>query len=442
MKFRLGNDVSLSVQIHDAQRCQFGIGEAIGAAVGGSDLLGAIGSLFGIGGAAAAPAAAGAAETGLATIGADAAGLGADAGLAGITGTGTALAGGGATGLAGTALAGGSGLAGDALLGAGATGGALGTAASFIDSPLASGFNPAALTGGIDAPTTGAAAGVNPGSVDVFGATPSATSGVANVGPATSSPITGLNSTVGPAGPAAPSAAVAPAGAGSTDLTSGAAGPLSSATTNTSIPGASGYTSVGGAPLTGGTATGSGGLSGIVDNALGKIGENPLSLVGPAAGLGGLAYTVSQANKQLPEQTSLNAAAQTATAQGNQLSSYLLNGTLPAGLQTTLNKATQDAKTAAISNAAKSGQPTDPSQNSTLAAELAQIDQQATISTAQIGQQLLTSGLSETQLASQDYSTLLSADQTEQSLISNAIGNFAKSLGGLGTSGLKLNIGT
>jgi hypothetical protein len=435
MRFQLGRDASLTVHIHDSHRCQFGITEALGgvtAALGGGDLLGSLGSLFGIGSAAAAPAA----ETGLATIGADAAGLGADAGLAGITGTGTALAGGGATGLAGTALAGGSGLTGDALLGAGAGGalGSLGAAQSFIDSPLASGFNPAALTGGIDAPVAGtSAAGAVPGSADVFGGTPSATAGVANVGPATSSPITGLNSAVGPAGPAAPSAAVAPSGAGATDLTSGFGGAASG--TDGTVPGASGPTSLNGNPVSGGSGN-------ILDNAVNSITKNPLSLVGPAAGLGGLAYTITQANKQLPEQTTLNTAAQTATANGNQLSSYLLNGTLPAGLQTTLDKATADAKTAAISNAAKNGQPTDPSQNSTLAAELAQIDQQATISTAQIGQSLLTSGLSETQLASQDYSTLLSADQTEQNLISSAIGKFASSLGGLGSSGIKLNIGT
>jgi hypothetical protein len=179
-----------------------------------------------------------------------------------------------------------------------------------------------------------------------------------------------------------------------------------------------------------------------VNNAIGQVEKNPLSLVGPAVGLGGLVYDVTQANKQLPEQTQLNQAALTATQQGNQLSSYLLNGNLPPGLQTAVTKATADAKTAAISNAAASGQPTDPSKNSTLASELAQIDQQATITTAQVGQQLLQSGLSETQLASNDYTTLLGADQTEQNLITQSISNFAKSLGGLGTSGLKLSVGT
>jgi hypothetical protein len=179
----------------------------------------------------------------------------------------------------------------------------------------------------------------------------------------------------------------------------------------------------------------------LVANATKQITNNPLSLIGPAAGLGGLAYTLTQANKQLPEQAALESAATTATQTGNQLSSYLTSGTLPPGLQTAVTKATQDAKTAAISNAAKNGQSTDPSQNTALAAELASIDQQATITTATVGQQLLQSGLTETQLASSDYSTLLNADLQQQQLISSAIGKFASSLGSLGTSGLKLNLG-
>jgi hypothetical protein len=183
-------------------------------------------------------------------------------------------------------------------------------------------------------------------------------------------------------------------------------------------------------------------LDNLVNNAVKGITNNPLSLVGPAAGLGGLAYTISQANKQLPNETNLENAATTATQNGNQLSSYLLSGTLPPGLTTAVQKATQDAKTAAISNAAQNGQSTDPSQNSTLAAQLASIDQQATITTATVGQQLLQSGLTETQLASQDFSTLLNADITQEGLVSSAIGNFAKSLGSLGTSGLKLNTGS
>jgi len=108
-------------------------------------------------------------------------------------------------------------------------------------------------------------------------------------------------------------------------------------------------------------------------------------------------------------------------------------------MQTGLTKATQDAKTAAVSKAASSGQPTDPSKNSTLAAELAQIDQQESVTAAQLGQQLLTAGLSEAQLSASDYTSLLQADQNQQKQISDSIANFAKALGGMG-GGVSLKI--
>jgi hypothetical protein len=410
-----------------------GIGEAIGGLLGGAgDFLG---GLFGVGdaAAAAAPAAAAGAGAGLGALGTasdflaaptfDAlaggalAGTGADvASTAGsfLAAPGASLFGAGAAGIGGAA-------ADAALSNAASTGLSSGTGSILAaDAPTAA-FNAAIPTAGF-----GAAAGAGGGATaaNPFGATPNATPGVVSTGPQTTSAVPGLAGTTGPAGPAAPGSAVAPSGAGpgASDLTSVAGGGASATT-----PAASSST---------------GGLSGLVNNAIGQVEKNPLSLVGPAVGLGGLVYDVTQANKQLPEQTQLNQAALTATQQGNQLSSYLLNGNLPPGLQTAVTKATADAKTAAISNAAASGQPTDPSKNSTLASELAQIDQQATITTAQVGQQLLQSGLSETQLASNDYTTLLGADQTEQNLITQSISNFAKSLGGLGTSGLKLSVGT
>ena len=406
---------------------------------GGVDFLT---SLFsGGGGAALADAAAPALETGVATIGPSAANaFGAvGGGLADIVGTGAGLAG-GSTGLAGTLLSGGAAGGIDAALGAGVAGGAAGVADTFLNAPTTlsgvgvdSGIGAGA---GADATLPAGATATSGTGLGVSGSpfpASSAAPGTATIGSPTTAGVPGLTGGTGLTGsvaPAAPGAAVAPTGAGATDLTSIAGG---------SAP-------TGGDTLTAGAASQPGSTSGnFFSNLLGKAGNqitnNPLSLVGPAAGIGGLIYNTTQANKQLPEQTALTNAATTATNNGNQLSSYLLNGTLPAGLQTAVSKATADAKTAAISNAARNGQSTDPSQNTALAGELASIDQQAAITTANVGQQLLTSGLSETQLASQDYTTLLSADQTEQNLISQSIASFAKSLGSLGTSGLKLNIG-
>ena len=459
-------DSALTFEFHNRHVCHFGISEGL-AAIGGGDLIAA---LFG-GGEAAAGAGAGAAGIG---------------DLSSIVGTGEGLFG-GATGLTGTLAAAGvpaADIASGAALGTAGLG-AAGTAADFLAAPTAlggvssvgGGFGAGADAAATSAATTGLSS-VPTGAIDsLSGLSPG--TGALGSAPAVSpaSPTGGALSAPSSA-PAAAGTSVAPAGAAPTDLTSitGTGQGLSGGSTGlqgtnlatggsltnpatgftpdapfnapgSSIPGTTGPTAFGGAtgpaPVTGASPASSGfSLDSLVNNAVKGITNNPLSLVGPAAGLGGLAYTISQANKQLPNETNLENAAATATQNGNQLSQYLLTGTLPPGLQTAVSKATQDAKTAAISQAAANGQSTDPSQNSTLAAELASIDQQSTITTATIGQQLLQSGMSETQLASTDYSTLVNADLTQEQLISGAIGNFAKSLGSLGTSGLKLNTGS
>lgn len=430
MKQRMRSDSGLTVELHDGQRCSFGATEALIGGVGsllgfGGDILGGLGGLFGVGEAAAAPA-----EVGLGSIGAAGAGGGA-ATFADIIGTGTGLAG-GATGLEGTLLAGGvpGGLSSVLGLGAGGALGSLGVADSFLGAPAASGFNAGALTPGIDAALPGASAAAPgasagaPGSV--FGNVPTATSGVATVG---GSPSTAAIPavTTGPAGPAAPAAAAAPAGAGSTDLTSSLGGAGSAATT---------------APTASTAPASASGGSSFLDKIVDSAGKNAL----PAAiGAGGLAYNVlkggtgSGTASALPSGAALNTQAGNLAATSPELMGYLTSGTLPAGMKTALDKATQDAKTAAISNAAKSGQPTDPAANSTLSAELAQIDQQQVITTAQLGQQLLQSGLSEASLSASDYSTLLNADQNQQKLISDSISNFAKALGGMG-GGINLKV--
>lgn len=448
-------DSALTFEFHNRHVCHFGISEGL-AAIGGGDLIAA---LFG-GGEAAAGAGAGAAGIG---------------DLSSIVGTGEGLFG-GATGLTGTLASAGvpaADIASGAALGTAGLG-AAGTAADFLAAPTALGGVSSVGGGfgaGADAAASSAAAtGLSSVPTDVLsGLSPTGAGGaVPSLAAASPASPTGGALSAPSSAPAAAGTSVAPAGASPTDLTSitgtGSAlpggstgvtgtnlatgGSLTDPTAAASAAPAATTSTPAGTAATGGGAAASGGsssgfsLDNLVNNAVKGITNNPLSLVGPAAGLGGLAYTISQANKQLPNETNLENAAATATNNGNQLSQYLLTGTLPPGLQTAVSKATQDAKTAAISQAAANGQSTDPSQNSTLAAELASIDQQSTITTATIGQQLLQSGMSETQLASADYSTLVNADLTQEQLISGAIGNFAKSLGSLGTSGLKLNTGS
>lgn len=105
MNFRMQRSTSLATEVYDRNSCQFGITELFaaaapeiiegGAAAGGGDILGALGSFFGFGGGEAAGAGAAATLPG--------------SSIADIVGSGEGLFG-GTPELAGTLLAGGSGL--------------------------------------------------------------------------------------------------------------------------------------------------------------------------------------------------------------------------------------------------------------------------------------------------------------------------------------------
>lgn len=163
--------------------------------------------------------------------------------------------------------------------------------------------------------------------------------------------------------------------------------------------------------------------------------KNPL---GAAIGAGGLAYSALE-NKAPKFSPQLEAQAANLDANGKQLMSYLQSGSLPPGLQAGLTQATSAAKAKIISNFAAQGLNTDPSQNSALASELAAVDQQALISTAQIGQQLMQSGITESGLSSDLYKTLANIDQTQTANIGKAIANFASALSG-GGGGINLSL--
>lgn len=181
---------------------------------------------------------------------------------------------------------------------------------------------------------------------------------------------------------------------------------------------------------------GSGGKSegSFWDNLVGGLGSGlGKSLPGAAVAAGGLAFNAFSGKNDPskdPNYAMLAAQAQGLNAQGQQLASYLASGTLPTGLQAAVDKAKNDAKTSIISRYASLGLPTDPKQNSQLAAELQNADLMATIQIAQIGQQLLQSGISASGLAENIYSKLLAADQNRQQSMGKAISNFAAALGG------------
>jgi hypothetical protein len=188
-------------------------------------------------------------------------------------------------------------------------------------------------------------------------------------------------------------------------------------------------------------ASGGGGEQSILEALGASIAKNPMQALQTAVGIGGLAYSGAQGQKTPAYSPELAAQAARLDQNGQQLLTYLQDGNLPPGLKASLDQATAAAKARMISNFAAQGLNTDPTQNSVLAAQLAQVDQQALITTAQIGQQLMQSGMAQTGLASDLYKTLANIDQTQTAAIGKSISNFAAALGGGGGKGLNLRLG-
>ena len=170
--------------------------------------------------------------------------------------------------------------------------------------------------------------------------------------------------------------------------------------------------------------------------------SNPLGAAISAAGLG---YNILNGQKQTPNQTALTQAAQQAgtnntalTKAGtdqvtaNQANAAEINktataleqplqtGNLPPQYTQQIDQAINDAKTRAISNAAASGQNTDPTKNTALAQQIAQIENQRSAMTTQVAQQLFSSGAGLTSTAANignaSASSLLSGGQNSAGL--------------------------
>ena len=189
-------------------------------------------------------------------------------------------------------------------------------------------------------------------------------------------------------------------------------------------------------PAQGGAVPPAGGTGGFsLDSLFSNIGKsvtsNPMSFLG-GAGMLYNAYQSNQAMKNIPPlgqiAPQLAQQAQQLNAQGQQLAQYLTSGTLPAGLKASLDQATSAAKAHIISNYAARGMATDPTRNSALAQELAAVDAQAVISTAQIGQQLMSTGIQETGMSSSLYTTLANIDQAATQRLTQSIANFAAAM--------------
>jgi len=211
------------------------------------------------------------------------------------------------------------------------------------------------------------------------------------------------------------------------------------------LPGATSGATSGGANA---AASGGSFFDKLVSGASTSLTKNPLGI---AIAGGALGYDVLKGNPNSAAENQLNADAQGLqaqgaglTANGQQLQTYLTNGTLPPGQQAAVTQAVQAAKARIIANAAANGQNTNPAQNSGLAQDLAAADQQglATAGTletqlAQTGTQLISTGLNATGLSSQIYEALVKIDQTNNNQLMTAIASMAAALGG----GTKIQIG-
>jgi hypothetical protein len=291
----------------------------------------------------------------------------------------------------------------------------------------------------------------NPGAaLGVTGSGPGASGATAFTAPAGAAPQLGADPTAALSGGTADASLFNPASTASTGgLSPAGTGGFSPAGSNpvntTAVGGGSNLLSpaqLGGGPSTPAPSSGGGlSLDSLTSGASKSINSNPLGLALAAGGLGFNAYEgqkqTAAVNNLSQQASQANANAQPLIAQGEQLAGYLQSGTLPPGYQAQVDQAIASAKTNAISNAANQGLSTDPTKNTALAATLAQIDQQAPILTAQIGQQLLTSGegligtgVQASGLSSSIYTTLANIDQTQTAAVGKAIANMAAALSG------------
>lgn len=187
------------------------------------------------------------------------------------------------------------------------------------------------------------------------------------------------------------------------------------------------------------------GASGVpTQTSLGKLFSEPFSVSnvgnvitsnpGAAISAAGLGLDALKGNKQSGAEKNLESQASQLGQQGNQLEGYLQSGTLPSGLQAGLNQAKESAKATIRSQYASMGL----SGSSAEQQALSQVDMQAQAQSAQMAEQLLTTGINETGMASQLYQDLIKNQMTNDSNLSNAVSNFASasSGGGIGGSGI------
>jgi hypothetical protein len=174
-----------------------------------------------------------------------------------------------------------------------------------------------------------------------------------------------------------------------------------------------------------GDAAGGGG--GIVNSLTSQLTKNPIGIAAAGAGLGLNLLNNKNASTD-PALVQQQQLANNAGSQALQMEKYLSTGTLPPGLQSSVDQAVAAAKARIIANHAAQGQSTDPTQNSALGQELANIDLQATAQIAQIATQLYTQGIAQSQIDATLLNQIYQADVAQNKAVGDALTNFAKAL--------------
>lgn len=114
--------------------------------------------------------------------------------------------------------------------------------------------------------------------------------------------------------------------------------------------------------------------------------------------------------------------------QGGALSSAINTGVLPAGAQAQLKQGSEAAKATIRSKYAQLGL----SGSTMESQDLASVDQTVASQGVKIATDLLQTGVQETQLSAQIYDQILRANELQNQETTQAIGSFARALGGLG----------
>lgn len=148
--------------------------------------------------------------------------------------------------------------------------------------------------------------------------------------------------------------------------------------------------------------------------------------IGPAISGAGLAMSAIKGAQPIPAENALKSQAATDSAQGAALQNYLPSGTLPPGAQAGIDQAKNAAKAAIRSKYASMGM----SGSSSEQQELSAADSRAQAEGEQQALQLLNTGISESNMSSQLYESILNNTMQNDQALSSAVSGFAGSVAG------------